>query len=330
MNNAPAILRALIFYAFCCLLAIVVGYAAVLMANSSDYSDFGVLGVLALVLSVPILLRWHHPMLVLCWNLPLIAFFLPGAPAVYMPMLAISLGISMLQRAMDRKKRFIPAPQITLPLFCLAVVMLVTAEMTGGIGLHALGNPVMGGKKYVTMLAGILGYFALTARRIPAGQAGLYLALFLLGGCVSIMGDLVAFIPSSFYSIFLIFPFDPYAIGNSSIAMRFAGAGSMAAAIFAYMLARYGIHGIFSTAKPWRLVIFILFTILCLFGGFRSVLIVLCAAFFVSILSGRPAPHQAAARSGLCRAAGRVDLSSHGRTAALRLPARPLFPAREH
>ena len=280
MNNAPAILRVLIFYAFCCLLAIVVGYTAVLLVNSSDYSDFGVLGVLALVLSAPILLRWHHPLLVLCWNLPLIAFFLPGRPTVFLPMLAVSLGISLLQRAMDRKKRFIPAPQITLPLLCLLAVEVVTANMMGGIGLHALGSPVMGGRKYIILLAGILGFFALTARRIPPRHAVLYVGMFLLGGGVSIIGDLVAFIPSSFYFIFLIFPFDSYALGNSSGTLRFTGASALSSMIFSFMLARYGVHGIFRAGKPWRLVVFILFTVLGLFGGFRS-LLMYCALLFM-------------------------------------------------
>ena len=126
-------------------------------------------------------------------------------------MMVLSLGISVLQRAMNKDMRFIPAPQITLPLLCLMVVALVTAKLTGGIGLHALGDPVMGGKKYVFLLVGILGYFALTARRIPPRRAGLYVAMFFLGGCVNVVGDLIAFIPRSFYFIFLIFPSDSYA-----------------------------------------------------------------------------------------------------------------------
>ena len=135
-------------------------------------------------------------------------FFLPGRPPVFLIMMVLSLGISVLQRAMDRNKRFIPAPQITLPLACLALVVIATAKLTGGIGLHALGSSVMGGKKYIFLLMGILGYFALTARRIPPHQAGLYMAMFLLGTCLSIVGDLVSFIPRPFYFIFLIFPPD--------------------------------------------------------------------------------------------------------------------------
>jgi hypothetical protein len=279
MNNAAAILRALIVYAICIPLAIVVGFVTVSLVNSPSYSNFGIFGVLALILCAPILLRWHHPLLVLSWNLPLVIFFLKGSPGLYLPMMFVSLGISVMQRTMDKNKRFIPAPQITLPLACLALVVLATAKMTGGIGLHALGSSVMGGKKYVFLLAGILGYFALTARRIPPHQAGLYVALFFLGGVVSVIGDLVSFIPRSFYFIFLIFPPDLASYTGSESTMRFAGVSGMSAAIFSYMLARHGIRGIFLAGKPWRMAFFMLFSTLILFGGYRSMLLG-CALLF--------------------------------------------------
>src|SRR5208282_1446 len=268
MNNSAAILRTLITYAICIPLAIVVGFAAVSVANSPSYANFSEFGMLALILSAPILLRWHHPLLVLSWNLPLTVFFLPGRPQVYLPMMAVSLGISVLQRAMNKDKRFISAPQITLPLLCLAAVVLVTAQLTGGIGLHSLGSEVMGGKKYVLLLAGILGFFALTARRIPPHQAGFYVALFFLAGCVSITSELIAFVPPSFYFIFLFFPPDSYAFAGSTGTMRFTGVSAMCSVIFLYMLARYGITGIFRAGRPWRAATFILFSTLIFFGGF--------------------------------------------------------------
>ena len=281
MNNSAAILRALIVYAICIPLAVVVGFTAVSVANSPSYANLSEFGMLALILSVPILLRWHHPLLVLSWNLPLVVFFVPGNPAVFLPMMVVSLGISVLQRAMNKDTRFISAPQITLPLLCLAAVVLATAKLTGGIGLHVLGNSVMGGKKYVFLLAGILGFFALTARRIPPRHAGLYVAVFFLGGCFSVMGDLVAFVPRGFYFIFLFFPPDPNALPGSPYLMRFGGVSAMSSAVFAYMLARYGINGIFRAGRPWRLVVFVLFTTVSLFGGFRSMLLNLALLFLI-------------------------------------------------
>src|SRR6185437_8397370 len=105
-----------------------------------------------------------HPLLVVCWNLPASIFFLQGNPSVVFVMIGISLGISLLQRATNRNMRFIHAPQITLPLCVLIGVALVTGHFTGGIGLHSLGSETMGGKRFVYLVAGLLGYFALTAR----------------------------------------------------------------------------------------------------------------------------------------------------------------------
>jgi hypothetical protein len=282
MNNSAAILRTLIVYAICVPLAIVVGFTVVSAANSPSYSNFTMFGVLALILSIPILLRWHHPLLALCWNLPLTVFFLRGKPEVFFPMMAVSLGISVLQRTMNKDKRFIPAPEITWPLLCMMLVVLGTAKLKGGIGLHSLGNSTMGGGKYVELLAGILGYFAFTARRIPPHQAGLYVALFLLGPCINVLGDLVTFIPSSFYFMFLFVQPDSYAMTGSTDSMRFTGVAGMSMTFFGYMLARYGISGIFRSGKPLRVAAFMLFITLGFFGGFRSMLV--NSVLFFSIL----------------------------------------------
>jgi hypothetical protein len=279
MNNSAAILRALIIYAICVPLAIVVGYVAVLLANSPNFSNFGLIGGLALLLSAPILLRWHHPLLILCWNLPVSVFFLPGKPGIYLPVLMLSFGISVLQRAVRRDMRFIPAPQITWPLLCLTLVVLGTAKLTGGIGLHSLGDTTMGGKKYVFLLSGVLGFFAFSARRVPPQQAWLYVAMFFLGGCINALGDLVSFIPKSFYFVYLILPADFYSFTGSADTMRLAGVSVASSAIFSYMLARYGINGIFRARKPWRAAAFVLFCMAGLFGGFRSMLLT-CALTF--------------------------------------------------
>jgi hypothetical protein len=83
---------------------------------------------------------------------------------------------------------------------------------------------------------------------------------------------LVAFVPRSFYFIFLFFPPDAYALSGSEGSMRFSGVCWAATAFFYYLLARYGINGIFRASKPWRIVLCILPVALVLFGGFRSAL----------------------------------------------------------
>src|SRR5271169_2569229 len=97
--NQSAILRNLIIYAICVPIAIIVGYWTVSAANVPTYSSLSLMGFVILALSTPILLRWHYPLLVFCWSLPATLFFLPGSPQAYLPIVILSLGISLLQRA---------------------------------------------------------------------------------------------------------------------------------------------------------------------------------------------------------------------------------------
>jgi hypothetical protein len=185
---------------------------------------------------------------------------------------------------LNSQARFISSPHITAPLVFLMVVVLVTARMTGGIGLHSLGNEVSGGRNYVLLLMAILGYFALTAKRIPPNRAIFYITIFYLSGCTSLISDLAPFVPSAFYSIFLFFPVSGYDLDTAFGAerhLRFAGLGGMGQAGFFCMLAVYGVRGIFLERKPWRLMVSIFFGIVMLFGGFRSMLI-LCGFIFVT------------------------------------------------
>jgi hypothetical protein len=55
--------------------------------------------------------------------------------------------------------------------------------------------------------------------------------------------------------------------------LRFGGVAWMSSAVFIFMLAKYGIRGIFMSGKLWRLPIFVTFGLLVLVGGFRSAFI---------------------------------------------------------
>src|SRR5271170_4054538 len=65
-HNTPAVIRSLIIYAACIPLAVWIGY---LLAAPADRSTFGYAGIMALILLTPILLRWHHLLLIAGWNL---------------------------------------------------------------------------------------------------------------------------------------------------------------------------------------------------------------------------------------------------------------------
>ena len=279
MSNAPAILRSLIIYAICVPLAIAVGY---MVTNPMDYSTLGVFGVLALVLASPLFMRWHYPLLVFSLQLSISVFFLKGAPSLWLVMAVLSLVISLLERTMNSERHFIRVPQITWPLICLAGVVLLTARLTGGFGLHAFGSEVYGGKKYIYLIAGILLYFALSAQRIPARQAGLYLVLYFFGGVLSFISDLYPVMPGWAHFIFWIFPPDlmntgPYELGGT----RLGGFSTAGLALACLMMARYGIRGIFISGKPWRLAVFILGISMIFLGGFRAALLTAIFIFVV-------------------------------------------------
>jgi hypothetical protein len=282
MNNASAILRSLVIYAICVPLAIWLGYTLTSLEDFTE-STYIEAAIFALLLSLPLLLRWHYILLVFCINFSMTIFFLPGRPAVWLPMVALSLGISVLQRALNKDMRFISVPRIALPLICLAVVALVTARFTGGIGLRSLGGEEVGGRKYFFLIGGILAYFALTARRIPPERAGLYVALFFLSACSNVIGDLVSVLPPGFNFLFWFFPPNGYILeeeGQNTGGFRFGGLAVMSVGIFSFMLAKYGVRGIFMSGKPWRAFMLGLVLFSVLFGGFRSMLIA-CVMIFV-------------------------------------------------
>ncbi len=279
MRNTPAILRSLIIYAICVPLAITVGF---LVTSPLDYSTLGILGFVVLVLAFPVLMRWHYPLLVLSLQLSCSVFFIKGSPSLWLVMLALSLGISLVERTLNSERHFIRVPQITWPLLCLAGVVLLTAKFTGGFGLHAFGSEVYGGKKYIYLIAGIVLFFALTARRIPARQAGLYLTLYFFGGLFSFIGDLYQVVPSWAHFVFWIFPpsmtyAGVYELGET----RLGGFSTAGVALGSLMLARYGIRGVLFSGKIWRLAVFIL-AIACIFlGGFRAAILTLGFIFAV-------------------------------------------------
>jgi len=277
MNNTSAILRTLIIYAVCVPLAIIVGY---LLTDPMDFSVLGLFGILALLLVSPLLLRWHYPLLILSWNMAITLFFIKGSPSLWMLMVMLSLGISVLERTLNSQMHFLRVPQITWPLLCLIAVALITAKFTGGIGLRSYGSDVYGGKKYVLLMAGILSYFALTARRIPPERAGLYVALFFLGGLVSIIGDFYAIMPSWSRFIFWLFPIDPNAFYEFQVGQtRLGGIAAAGFTVWCFLLARYGVRGIFLSGKLWRPFVLLLSFSLIFLGGFRYQLFLAGAIF---------------------------------------------------
>lgn len=273
MTNPTSAFRTLIIYAIAVPVALLLGY---MITSPLQLSSIGVVGVVLLILVLPLLLRWHHPLLILGWNASMIVFFLPGAPKVWLPLVAISLTISIVRRTIDRDAKFISVPQVTWPLLAMAAVVLATAEATGGIHMRSTGGQTYGGKNYVLILAGIAGYFALTAQRIPRHRAGLYVAAFLLGAITIIIGDVFYVESPAVRFLYWLFPPTSYAYLGTAMReglYRFVGICGASGAICSFLLAKYGVRGIFNIRRPWRFVIFAGFAFASLLGGYRSALI---------------------------------------------------------
>ena len=293
MTSASTLLRSVLIYSICLPLAVFLGY---LMATPLDYTTYVSVGLVLALLASPLFLRWHHIWLIAAWNLGAVLFFLPGRPAPWMFMALVSLFIAVLQYILNRRLRFLYAPQVARPLIFLLVVVVVTAKCTGGIGLGMLGSEMQGGKRYFLLVSAIIGYFALTSRAIDPRRAGLCVALFFLGSLANAVGELAPVIAPSLYFIFLLFPVSSEALAsvtdtqgasaNAGI-MRLGGLAGASIGILCAMLASHGIQQLFTWRRIGRLSIFLFFAAISLLGGYRSNLIILMLTFaFVFYFEG--------------------------------------------
>ena len=99
-SNSPAILKWLITYAVVVPVAVFLGYV---LTNPLDYSTFGLVGALLLVVVLPLLLRWHFWFLLFGLNAGIVVVFLKGSPSVWIVVVVLSLGISILDRALSQE-----------------------------------------------------------------------------------------------------------------------------------------------------------------------------------------------------------------------------------
>jgi hypothetical protein len=199
----------------------------------------------------------------------------------------LALGIAVLNRSVNPHKRFINVPSLTKPLVFLAGVVVITAGLTGGIGLNSLGSSRLGGKGYFFIGCAVAGYFALTSQRIPRERAGLYVALFFLAGLTALVTQVASVFGPAADFLFSIFPGDPRSsqppsgvtvVGASEISR--SGALAMAApALYGYLLARFGVQGTLDLRHPGRLLVFLLAIAGCAWGGYRGSLVMLLLVF---------------------------------------------------
>jgi len=300
MTNSLAIIRSVIIYGLCLPLAIYLGYV---VANPMDRVGFTVVVTVAALPLIPVLMKWHHLLLIVSWNMSMVLFFIQGSPYLWMTMTAISLLLTVLQQVLKRDVLIASVPSITWSLLFLAFVLFLTAKLTGGIGIRSFGGTSYGGKRYVQLFCAIAGYFAITAYRIPKERALLYTALYFLGTLSLIIGSLAPWMPGGLQFLFALFPVENMAAlsGGSTENMRLGGVTFAAVGLLCFILARHGMRGLFSVGErwrflpvqfrgglgvnqPWRILFFIAVAGVGLAGGYRSVpimfIMVFCGLFF--------------------------------------------------
>ena len=287
MDNSFPANRNFIIVSAALLVAVIFGYfLAQFLGGAADWAGVGILVLVLGLPFIPVLVRWHQPILIFAWNASLSLYFLPGSPALWMLMAGCSLLVAVLSRATDSKRRFVGAFSVALPLFFLTAVVLATARLTGGIGMRSLGGQTYGGHGYVFIIAAVVGYFALTSQAIPVERASRYIALFFLPGLLLMMSNVTYALGPKFYFLYYLFPPEfamaqaqaDYGLGTQGM-VRLGGTSWAGQAVFCFLLARYGISGLLEFSKPWRLVLFVLAVFGSMFGGFRSGFIFLGLTF---------------------------------------------------
>ena len=269
--------RAQLLFILCLPLAILMGY---LLSDPLDPGNTLMAALMVGVLSIPLLMRWHHPMLILTWNAALAPFFLPGQAFAWMPLAFVGLGFAIVNRFTNTEARIVSVPSLNRSLLFLLVVVMVTAYFRGGVGLRSLGSGTYGGRDYAYVLAAIVGYFALVSRRIPREHANFYVALFFLPGLTALVPNLAYFGGQAWYFLFSFFPplyAYEQAMGDYSVETQISrvfGLTVASVALLCWLLARYGLRGVVNWRKPWPMFLFLVALAGCVFCGFRSIVII--------------------------------------------------------
>jgi hypothetical protein len=255
-------------------LAVLLGY---FLAEPMELGSLAVVVFVLVVLSIPLMMKWYYPFLVLAWNAGICPTFFPGRPALWAMMAFAGLLVAVVSRAVSPNARFVIEPSITRSLLVLAGVVVATGLMTGGFGVHLLGSGRYGGRNYFYFLAAVAGYFVLTSRRIPPHRAGLYVALFFLSGLTFLLIDLAMLGGSKFDFMWLFFAPDSMLREtgweeptNAFVIMRrYGNLAPAGAALYGYLLARFGLRGLLDLTRPWRLLLLLLALFVGMLSGFR-------------------------------------------------------------
>lgn len=276
-NSSFTVTRTQLMWAVCLPVAVIVGY---LLADPVANGSMAVLVMLGTVLCVPIILRWHHPLLVLCWNAAIVFNYFSDSVYFWMFLAVVGFTIGILNRATNPRYQFLVPRSVLWPAVFLGGVVVFTAVLTGGLGMRILGSEQYGGRSYFYILFALLGMFALAGQRIPLKWARTSVFLFFLAGATCAAGNILYMIGPVAYPLFAFFPLTQaygQAVTENNLltqnAVRIGGFGLASAAVVAAFMARWGFRGVFTLRRPHRILIPITVIGIGAYSGFRSSLI---------------------------------------------------------
>src|ERR1041385_6463827 len=152
--------RGLLIFSLCIPLAILLGY---MLADPLMGSNMMVIAGAMFALLIPFALTMHHRALIWVAGAIINAFFLPGQPQLWMVIAGMSFVISFLARPLTKmKSKPVWDRWVLISLVLFLTCMSITAVIEGGFGMRVLGSASYGGRKYVSLIASIIGFIALT------------------------------------------------------------------------------------------------------------------------------------------------------------------------
>src|SRR5580693_9671847 len=83
--------RILIAYAVAIPLALVLGY----WVATPDLASVAAVGFVFFCLALPLVIRWHHALLIASWNSAFILGFMPGQPRVWLLLAGMAFGLAV-------------------------------------------------------------------------------------------------------------------------------------------------------------------------------------------------------------------------------------------
>src|SRR5580692_11590361 len=92
-------------------LALALGF----LVATPNVASFAVVGFVLFCLAIPLVIQWHHALVILSWNSAFMLGFLPGQPRLWLVFAALSFGVTVLNHVIGLKP-VLRAPELTKPL----------------------------------------------------------------------------------------------------------------------------------------------------------------------------------------------------------------------